>query len=41
MLRALPRSSSGAYNCISSLWLYRWKRGGSSDVGRGLAEPVC
>jgi len=20
----LPRPSSGAYNCISSLWFYRW-----------------
>jgi len=24
MFRALPRTSSGAYNCISSLWFYRW-----------------
>jgi len=24
MFRALPRSSSGAYNYISSLWFYRW-----------------
>jgi hypothetical protein len=24
MFRAPPRSSSGAYNCISSLWFYRW-----------------
>jgi len=24
MLRALSSPSSGAYNCISSLWLYRW-----------------
>jgi hypothetical protein len=24
MFRALPRPSSGAYNCISSLWFYRW-----------------
>jgi hypothetical protein len=24
MLRALPHPSSGAYNCISSLWFYRW-----------------
>jgi hypothetical protein len=23
MFQALPRPSSGAYNCISSLWLYR------------------
>jgi len=25
MFRAPPRPSSGAYNCISSLWLYRWR----------------
>jgi len=24
MFRALSRPSSGAYNCISSLWFYRW-----------------
>jgi len=24
MFRALPRPSSGAYNCISSFWFYRW-----------------
>ena len=24
MFRALPRPSSGAYNCISSLWFYHW-----------------
>jgi len=24
MFRASPRPSSGAYNCISSLWFYRW-----------------
>jgi len=24
MFQALPRPSSGAYNCISSLWFYRW-----------------
>jgi len=24
MFRAFPRPSSGAYNCISSLWFYRW-----------------
>jgi len=24
MFRVLPRPSSGAYNCISSLWFYRW-----------------
>jgi hypothetical protein len=24
MFRALPRPSSGAYNCINSLWFYRW-----------------
>jgi hypothetical protein len=24
MFRALPRPSSGAYNCISNLWFYRW-----------------
>jgi hypothetical protein len=24
MFRAPPRPLSGAYNCISSLWFYRW-----------------
>jgi hypothetical protein len=24
MIQALPRPSSGAYNCIGSLWFYRW-----------------
>jgi hypothetical protein len=24
MFRAPPRPSSGAYNCISSLWFYHW-----------------
>jgi len=24
MFQALSRPSSGAYNCISSLWVYRW-----------------
>jgi len=24
MFRALTRPSSGAYNCISSRWFYRW-----------------
>jgi hypothetical protein len=24
MFWALPHPSSGAYNCISSLWFYRW-----------------
>ena len=37
MFRALPRPSLGAYNCINSLWFYRWIVGGSSAVGRGLA----
>jgi len=36
MFRAPPRPSSGAYNCINSLWFYRWSVGGSSIVGRGL-----
>ena len=25
MFRVPPRLSSGAYNCISSLWFYRWR----------------
>jgi len=25
MFRASPRPSSGAYNCIRSLWFYRWR----------------
>jgi len=37
MFRAPPRPSSGAYNCINSLWFYRWNVGGISVVGRGLA----
>jgi hypothetical protein len=24
MFQAPPRPSSGAYNCINSLWFYRW-----------------
>jgi len=36
VFRAPPRPSSEAYNCINSLWFYRWSVGGSSDVGRGL-----
>jgi hypothetical protein len=32
--RVPPRPSSGAYNCINSLWL---EHGGSSVVSRGLA----
>jgi len=24
MFRAPPRPSSAAYNCINSLWFYRW-----------------
>jgi len=24
MFRAPPRPSSGTYNCINSLWFYRW-----------------
>ena len=41
MFRASPRPSSEAYNCINSLWFYRWSVGGSSVVGRGLAgRPV-
>ena len=38
LFRAPPRPSSGAYNCISSLWFYRWSVGGSSVVDRGLAR---
>jgi hypothetical protein len=29
--------SSGAYNCVSSLWFLPLEHGGSSVVGRGLA----
>jgi len=35
MFWAPPRPSSGAYNCINSLWFYRWSFGGNSVVGRG------
>jgi len=39
MFRAFPRPSSGAYNCINSLWFLPLVRGGgSSVVGRGLAD---
>jgi len=27
MFRESPRPSSGAYNCTSSLWFYRWREG--------------
>jgi hypothetical protein len=40
MFQAPPRPSSGAYNCINSLWFYRWNLGGSSVVGRGLAGYI-
>jgi len=36
--RALPRPSSGAQDRISSLWFLPLERGGSSVVGRGLAD---
>jgi hypothetical protein len=38
MFRVPPHPSSGTYNCINSLWFYRWSVGGSSAVGRGLPE---
>jgi len=38
MFRASSRPSSGAYNCINSLWFYPLERGGSSVVGRDLAD---
>jgi len=37
MFRAPARPSSGSYNCINSLWFYRWSVGGSSVVGHDLA----
>jgi len=37
MFWAPPRPSSGAYNCINSLWFYR---GGSSVVSRRLAGQI-
>jgi hypothetical protein len=33
MFRSPPCPSSGAYNCINSLWFYHWSVGGSSIVG--------
>jgi hypothetical protein len=36
MFRAPQSPSSGAYNCINSLW-FILERGGSSVVSRGLA----
>jgi hypothetical protein len=30
MFREYPRLSSGAYNCTSSLWFYRWKEAAGS-----------
>jgi len=38
IFRALPCPSSGAYNCLSNLWFLTLERGGSSVVGRGLAD---
>jgi hypothetical protein len=40
MFRAPLHPSSGAYNCINSLWFYRRSVGGSSLIGRGLAGPI-
>jgi len=37
MFQAPSRPSSGAYNCINSLWFYCCSVGGSSVVGRGMA----
>jgi hypothetical protein len=37
MFRALSRPSSGAYNCVSSLWFLPLEHGNNSVVGRGLA----
>jgi len=39
MFQAPPHPSSGAYNCITSLWFYGWSVGGTSVVGRGLVRP--
>ena len=36
MFRASPRPSSGAYNCTSSLWFYRW-----NVVVAALLVVVC
>ena len=36
MFRALPHPSSGAYNCINSVWFYRW----SVAVAVLLVEPT-
>ena len=41
--RALPRPSSGAYNCISSLWFYRWSVAVAAllvVVCQTIAEPM-
>jgi hypothetical protein len=40
MFQAPPRPSSGAYNCINSLWFYHWSIGSSSIVGRGLTTTT-
>jgi len=40
MFRASPLSSSGAYNCINSLWFHRWSVGGISVVGCGLVSQT-
>jgi hypothetical protein len=37
MFQAPSHPSLGAYNCINSLWFYRWSVGGSSVVSHGLA----
>jgi hypothetical protein len=38
-----PRPSSGAYNCINSLWFYRWSVVVAAllvVVGPNIAEPM-
>jgi len=36
MFRVSPRPSSGAYNCTSSLWFYRWR-----EAAGALLVVVC
>jgi len=38
MFRAIPRPLSGAYNCISSLWFYRWSMAVKSEAANAVVS---
>jgi hypothetical protein len=40
MYRAPPRPSSGAYNCINSLWFYRWSENTTNNAATTKAPTV-